>query len=102
MAKRPPLPFKEIADQALRSADTLVNQWIPGGHSKGHEYQATNPNRHDNKAGSFTINLNTGAWADFATDDKGGDLISLYAYLYGLDQYMAAIEVADLVVYRTA
>lgn len=100
MAKRPPLPFKEIAEQALRSSDSLVSRWLPGGKKKGHEWQATNPNRADNKPGSFTINLNTGAWGDFATDDKGGDLISLYAYLFGLEQYEAAIEVADLVMFK--
>jgi putative DNA primase/helicase len=98
--KRPPLPFKEIAEQALRSAETLVHRWIPGGKSKGHEYQATNPNRHDNKPGSFSINTNTGSWGDFATDDKGGDLVSLYAYLHGLEQYEAAIEVADQLAFK--
>ncbi|CAG0966593.1 hypothetical protein MTYP_01026 [Methylophilaceae bacterium] len=100
MAKRPPLPFAEIADQALRSSDSLVARWLPGGVTKGGEYSVTNPNRHDNKPGSFSINLNTGAWGDFATDDKGGDLISLYAYLQGMDQYEAALEVADQVAFK--
>ena len=38
---------------------------------------------------------NAGKWADFATNDAGNDLISLYAYLNYIEQWQAAIEVAD-------
>lgn len=38
--------------------------------------------------------LRSGRWADFATDDKGGDVISLAAYLSGLSQAEAARELA--------
>ncbi|WP_137719336.1 VapE domain-containing protein [Methylobacillus flagellatus] len=96
-SKRPPLPFAEIARYALGFADALITSWLPAGKKVGHEWSATNPNRADNNAGSFSVNLNTGEWGDFATDDKGGDLISLYAYLQGLEQYQAALEVADAV-----
>ena len=45
--------------------------------------------------GSFRVNIQTGKWADFASDAKGGDLISLYAYLYQISQFDAvqAVEV---------
>lgn len=88
------IDFKEIAQVALNSAEILLNQWLPDGKRHGHEYQARNPTRADNQIGSFSINLNTGAWADFATDDKGADLISLYAYLHGVKQGEAAKEIA--------
>ena len=39
--------------------------------------------------------MRTGVWADFATDDKGGDIISYYAYIKGLGQIDAAKELAD-------
>ena len=42
-----------------------------------------NPTRPDRRAGSFKVNLRTGRWADFATGDKGGDAVSLAAYLSG-------------------
>jgi hypothetical protein len=42
---------------------------------------AVNPRRVDRHPGSFRINLASGKWADFAVDAKGGDLISLVAYL---------------------
>jgi putative DNA primase/helicase len=89
--------FKQIAAAALASIDTLLNTWLPDGRRDGHEFKARNPTRADNKAGSFSINLKTGHWADFADTDpaaKGGDLISLYGYLYGLKPLDAAIEVA--------
>lgn len=100
MAKRPPIPFKEIASQALSSIDHLLSLWLPGGKHASGEYKAINPNRADNKTGSFSINLRSGVWSDFATNDAGGDLISLYAYLHGLEQVDAAIEVADLIGFR--
>lgn len=89
--------FKLIAAQALASVDSLLNTWLPGGKREGHEYKALNPVRSDRKLGSFSINTKTGAWADFADDAKGGDLISLYAYLHSLEPLAAAIEVAGQV-----
>lgn len=89
--------FKLIAARALASVDSLLNAWLPGGKREGHEYKALNPVRADRKLGSFSINVNTGAWADFADDAKGGDLISLYGYLHSLEPLAAAIEVAGQV-----
>ncbi|MEQ1890305.1 MAG: DUF3987 domain-containing protein, partial [Alphaproteobacteria bacterium] len=39
---------------------------------------------------SLSVNSLTGAWADFATGEKGGDLIALYAAIKGLKQSEAA------------
>lgn len=89
------LPFEAIAAAALTRADALVSQWLPDGKREGHEWKALNPMRADGRVGSFSINLTTGAWGDFASDDKGGDLVSLYAYLFtGGDQGNAARELA--------
>ena len=90
------LPFAAIAAAALNQSESLVAEWLPGGQKVGPEWKALNPTRADGKIGSFSVNLVTGAWGDFACDDKGGDLVSLYAYLfhYG-DQGKAAVELAD-------
>ena len=40
--------------------------------------------------GSFKVNRYNGRWADFATGDKGGDPISLVAYLGNVSQGEAA------------
>lgn len=90
------LDFETVKSSALNAADSLLSQWLPDGKRNGHEYAARNPTRADKKAGSFSVNLNTGAWGDFATDDTGGDLISLYAYLFGCSQGDALRAVASL------
>lgn len=95
MAKRPQIPFEAIASAALSSIETLLGLWLPDGRSQGGEFKARNPLRSDNSAGSFSVNVRSGKWSDFATDDKGHDLIGLYAYLNGLKMSEAAIEVAD-------
>jgi putative DNA primase/helicase len=99
MAKRPNIPFKEIADAALNSIDTLLSRWLPGGNVQSGEYKVRNPLRADDKVGSFSINMRSGKWGDFATNDAGLDLIGLYAYLEGIKMNEAAIEVADLIGY---
>jgi hypothetical protein len=38
----------------------------------------------------------TGAWADFADDARGGDVVSLYAYLRNISQGDAARELASI------
>ncbi len=76
------IDFKAIAEAALGQAEQLVIEWLPDGKPSGSEWVALNPTRSDSKPGSFSVNRNTGAWSDFATGDKGGDLVSLYAYLF--------------------
>lgn len=93
--RKPPIDFKAVAYAALQAADRLVPRWLPDGHKAGAEWKARNPTRDDRKAGSFSVNLQTGQWGDFATGDLGGDLVSLAAYLFhGDDQVAAARELA--------
>ncbi len=96
-AKQHSMPNRdEVARVALSRSKDLVPQWIPGGNLDGNEYRVRNPTRHDEHIGSFSINLSTGRWADFSTGDKGGDLISLYAYLKVIGYGQAIRELADL------
>ena len=90
----PFIDFTSVACAALHHSERLVPQWLPDGQQCGNEWIARNPKRNDRRLGSFKINLKSGRWADFATGDAGGDLISLYAYLHGLGQTKAAIRVA--------
>lgn len=87
--------IKRVAAAALSGIDAVLSRWLPGGKRNGHEYAALNPTRSDAKLGSFSINCNTGAWADFACDDKGGDLVALIAYLEGCKQSAAAKLLAE-------
>ncbi len=87
--------FSTVATLALRAATTLLTSWLPGGKRNGNEYDALNPTRDDRCPGNFRVNVTTGKWADFATDAKGGDLISLYAYLNNLSQQDALQDIAQ-------
>lgn len=90
------IDFDRIASLALPHAETLCWRWLPDGRRQAREWTARNPRRNDRNVGNFKVNLNTGKWGDFATGDFGGDLVSLAAYLFGLDQREAAIRVADM------
>jgi len=93
--KRRQLDFKAISATALSRLPELVERWLPDGQRKGSEYIARNPRRADMHLGSFTINLGSGQWADFATNDKGGDPISLRAYIDNSTQLEAARTLAS-------
>lgn len=86
--------IQRIADAALVAADNLLADWLPDGTRKGKEYWPVNPVRGDRKPGSFSVNMTTGTWLDFASGDKGGDLVSLLAYLRGCRQVDAARLIA--------
>lgn len=57
---------------------------------------ALNPTRRDRHLGSFRINVRSGRWADFATGDRGGDVVSLAAYLSHLKQSEAAEKLGGM------
>ena len=91
--------IRTVAAAALSRFDAVAD-WlgIGGGKIQGREYLSLNPTRADTKPGSFTINRDSGAWADFASGEanaKGGDLVSLVAYLHGIKQGEAADRLAQ-------
>jgi len=90
------IDFACINRAALSRLPDLCARWMPDGRRRGHEYVARNPVRADRRAGSFRVNLITGRWADFACDARGGDPVSLAAYLSGLSQTEAARRLARM------
>jgi len=90
------LDFKLINEVALDDIHIVLPRLHLVGRVEGHEFVALNPTRVDNKLGSFRINLVTGKWADFATPHRGGDLVSFTAYVLGLSNYEAAIELSTI------
>lgn len=87
--------FSRVNDRALSVALAVVSGLLPDGRQEGAEWVARNPNRPDRKPGSFKANLISGKWSDFATGDRGGDLVSLAAYVSGLPQRESAIRLAE-------
>lgn len=89
--------IKEVAVTALASINSVLRHWCAGGKRESHEYVALNPKRSDSTLGSFKVNLNTGAWSDFAVDKCGGDLVALVAYLDDLTQFDAAKQLGAFI-----
>jgi hypothetical protein len=85
-----PIDFGAINRAALAAFPAVLARILPGGKRVGAEIVALNPRRADRRLGSFKINRYNGRWADFATGDKGGDPISLVAYLADVSQGEAA------------
>ena len=61
----------------------LLTEWLPGGKLNGGEFKcgsiAGEPGN------SLSVNIRTGVWKDFADSSlPGGDLISLFACIYGV------------------
>ena len=88
--------FGRVNAAALAALPALLDRWLPDGRKQGGEWVARNPTRQDRRAGSFSVNLRTGRWADFATGDRGGDPVSLAAYLHDLRQAEAARRLAEM------
>ncbi len=88
--------IQKVAAVALdRFDESMGLLGLDGGKWQGPEYLPLNPTRADHKPGSFAINRNSGAWMEGATDDKGGDLVSLAPYVWRLRQIEAAHRLAE-------
>ena len=89
--------FAAVNRAALEDLPAILARWLPDGSRRGDEWTARNPKRDDRRPGSFRVNVRTGAWADFALPDvKGGDPVSLAAYLHDLSQVEAARSLAGM------
>lgn len=88
---RPPLPpidFAGLNDVLLRQAETLVPDWLPGGKRVVREWVCADLS--GGEGGSCSVNLDSGKWGDFSCGDSGGDLISLFAAIKGVNNGKAA------------
>ena len=93
------IPFDAINSVALSQYPALLHAWLPAGKIHGHEFVVGDLWGTPGK--SLSVNINTGKWADFSGDGKGGDPISLYAAIHhGGDRVAAARDLgAKLGVY---
>jgi putative DNA primase/helicase len=91
------IDFGKVKQAARGYEGILLRRILPHTLKQGHEYVSLNPTRPDRNLGSFRINAHTCLWADFATGDKGGDIISLWAYVRQVSQVKAAQEIMTIV-----
>ena len=90
------IDFGKVKGAARGYEGILLRRILPGAIKQGSEYVSLNPTRYDCNLGSFRINAYTYRWADFATGDKGGDIISLWAYIRQVSQVKAAQEIMTI------
>jgi len=95
-SRRERVDFDRINRAAMANLLAILARWLPDGSRKGNEWVARNPRRPDRNRGSFKVNLNNGKWADFAISVRGGDPVSLAAYLSGCSQIEAARALAAM------
>jgi len=87
--------IKEVASRSSNSIEAICANWLPDGAKKGKEWVALNPKRSDGDTGSFSVSLETGLFADFASGDSGHDPVDLVAWLDGLTKVEAAKSIAE-------
>jgi hypothetical protein len=90
------IDFDAINRAAMSALPAVLARLIPGGKILAREYVALNPTREDRRPGSFRVNMRTGRWSDFAKGDKGGDPVSLCAYVEKCSQVEAARRLARM------
>lgn len=84
------LSFDSVAGDLLERAEAVCGYLLPLGRREGHEYKVGGVG--GERGDSMSINLREGVWKDFASDDGGADLISLWAAVRGLRMVEAKEE----------
>lgn len=84
-------PAYDRIKSGLENNRLAVCQYLlPAGKRVGHEYQVGSPAGEPGK--SMSININTGEWADFAGDARGGDMWGLWSAVRGVTPKEAILE----------
>lgn len=94
------IDFSALHTRLIGQSRSLLPAWFPAGKFRGSEFVVGN--LRGDPGDSLSINWTTGQWADFASSDKGGDLISLYAAIHSLSQPDAARQLNDEPAYAPA
>ena len=84
--------FKELHDKAIPYIESICRELFPAGKKSGKEYKIGGLT--GEVGSSMSINLQTGMWADFAADDKGG-ILRLIQLARDVDIKCAADWLAD-------
>ena len=80
--------FDAINARLLSDYLGILKQWLPNGKKIGAYWCAGSLNGEEGE--SLKVHARKGVWSDFATGEKGGDPVSLYAAIHGIGQGEAA------------
>jgi hypothetical protein len=82
------IAFEVLAAHLLADISGILQRWFPNGRRQGREWAVGS--LQGERGQSLKVNLDSGKWQDYATGERGTDLVSLYAAMYGLSQTEAA------------
>jgi putative DNA primase/helicase len=88
--------FRKIKETYRQNPLNVLKQLIPNGKIEGNDYVVANPRRNDRRSGSFRIDIATGRFNDFATGDRGGDIIDLAKFVYNCNAVTAVDKLSWL------
>jgi putative DNA primase/helicase len=83
-----------VAQAALPHLAALCARWLPGGRLEGREW--TCASLAGGAGRSCRVNVVSGRWADFSTDQRGGDAVSLAAAIARCSQLEAARRLSEM------
>lgn len=89
------LDFRAINAACRPYIEQIARELFPDGKQEGRYWVPRNHTRYDENRGSLKIDLESGTWKDYATNDSGGDIISLAAYAHNNRQSDAARWVSE-------
>jgi hypothetical protein len=91
------LDFEAVNAAALPHLESLCRRWLPDGRRVGPEWRCGS--LRGEPGASLGVRLSgdrAGAWADFATGERGGDPVSLAAAIFRIPQTEAARRLAAM------
>lgn len=94
-----PIDFKALNEELLNKAGDLLPEWLPGGKFQGREWVCGSIR--GEPGSSLKFNVEKGVGQDFATDQKFGDMIALYAAIEGVGMVEAALACSSKIGFGT-
>ena len=89
---------QRVLDEFRANPLPILDHYLEGRVRHG-EFMALNPTRSDKHLGSFLINISAkpGVYCDFATGDKGHNIVQLVSYIRGISYAEAVYELKTII-----
>ncbi len=79
--------FDQVNTAARAAYPRLLEEWFPRGRLHGNEFRVGN--LQGDAGQSLSVNVKSGVWKEFASDDGGSDAVSLFSAIHRLGQVEA-------------